>query len=252
MQGQKNQNYNYMGGKIKSRLNENAGRVLHWQKETNGVSGKCEKAQFLITVYKDGIVRIQVTRDNFFEDFSYSVINKPGHTTWQVTDSFGAITITTSRLTLTIGKNPLNFHFQTPQGQTINQDDEAFGTSWIGDQVTTYKKLQPGERFIGLGEKTGPLDRRGFGYTNWNTDNFGYTAGSDPLYCSTPFFIGVHHDLIYGIFLDNSHKTYFNFGASNDRFASFSADLGEMNYYFIHGNTVADILEHYTFLTGRM
>src|SRR3546814_7413795 len=80
--------------------------------------------------------------------------------------------------------------FQNAGGQTINQDETGFGTSWIGDQVTTYKKLQEGERFIGLGEKTGPLDRRGFGYTNWNTDNFGYTSGSDPLYCSIPFYIG--------------------------------------------------------------
>lgn len=241
-----------MGGKIKSRLNENAGKVLDWQKDANGISGKCENAQFMVTIYREGIVRIQITRDDVFEDFSYSVINKPQTTTWEVTDSFTAITLTTRRVKVIIGKNPLTFEFQTPEGQTINQDEEGFGTSWIGDQITTYKKLQPGERFIGLGEKTGPLDRRGFGYTNWNTDNFGYTAGSDPLYCSTPFYIGAHNHLVYGIFFDNSHKTHFNFGASNDRFASFSADLGEMNYYFLHGTTVAEILEQYTFLTGRM
>lgn len=241
-----------MGGKLNSRLNEHSGRVLDWRKEAFGISGTAERAKFLITVYSEAIVRIQLTRDDFFETFSYSVISSPAATSLQITDSPDVIRLTTPKVVLLVRKNPLTFHFQNLQGETINQDEDAFGTSWIGDQVTTYKKIQEGERFIGLGEKTGPLDRRGFGYTHWNTDNFGYTAGSDPLYCSTPFYIGVHHNLAYGIFFDNTHKTYFNFGASNDRFSSFSADAGEMNYYFIYGNGIRDIIRNYTSLTGRM
>ena len=126
------------------------------------------------------------------------------------------------------------------------------GTSWIGDQVTAYKKLQEGERFIGLGEKTGPLDRKGSGYQNWNTDAYAYNSGTDPLYCSMPFYIGIHHGLQYGIFLDNSHKSFFNFGASNNRFSSFSADAGEMNYYYFYGASVAEVISNYTWLTGRI
>ena len=238
--------------RISSRLNERSGNVLQWQKEAFGLSGKAERAKFRVTLYSDTIVRIQLTREDFFEDFSYAVVASPTHPTWDVREDEGAITITTPKIILVIKKHPLTFHFLDRNGKTINEDEEAFGTSWIGEQVTTYKRLQEGERFIGLGEKTGPLDRRGFGYTNWNTDNFGYTAGSDPLYCSTPFYIGIHHHLAYGIFFDNTHKTFFNFGASNDRFSSFSADTGEMNYYFIHGDSVRDILEQYSFLTGRM
>lgn len=241
-----------MGGKLRTRLNEHSGRVLNWNKEPFGISGNAENARFLVTLYGDSIVRIQVSREDFFEDFSYSVIASPLQSVMQIADTPDVIRITTSKLILLIRKDRLAFHFQNLQGQTINQDDDAFGTTWIGDQVTTYKKLQEGERFIGLGEKTGPLDRRGFGYTHWNTDNFGYTAGSDPLYCSTPFYIGLHHNLCYGIFFDNTHKTFFNFGASNDRFSSFSADTGEMNYYFMYGDSVADLLRHYSTLTGCM
>jgi hypothetical protein len=95
-----------------------------------------------------------------------------------------------------------------PWNLTIGDD------CWIGEEVCTYKKLQEGERFIGLGEKTGNLDRRGEGYTNWNTDYFGYPANGDPLYSSIPFYMGIHHGLVYGVFLDNTSKTHFNFGAS--------------------------------------
>jgi alpha-glucosidase len=242
----------FMCAKIKARLNEHPGKVIHWQKEASGISGVAEKGRFLITLYGDSIFRMQLTREDFFEDFSYAVVASRPSVTWEVREDDRTITIKTATLVLQIAKDPLTFRFLNLEGKIINEDDEAFGTSWIGEQVTTYKKLQEGERFIGLGEKTGSLDRRGAGYTNWNTDNFGYTAGSDPLYCSTPFYIGIHHNLSYGIFFDNSHKTFFNFGASNDRFSSFSADTGEMNYYFMHGNTVREILQHYTFLTGRM
>lgn len=238
--------------KLNSRLNQDPGKLLHRKKESTGISGVAEGAKFLVTLYQESIIRIQITRDELFEDFSYATIASPAAVSWDVYDDIEVIRITTPKLVLLINKDPVRFHFQNHQGETINQDDQAFGTSWIGEQVTTYKKLQEGECFIGLGEKTGHLNRRGFGYTNWNTDNFGYSTGSDPLYCSTPFYIGIHHNLVYGIFFDNSHKTFFNFGASNDRFSSFSADTGEMNYYFMYGDTVRNILQQYTFLTGRM
>ena len=65
-------------------------------------------------------------------------------------------------------------------------------------------------------------------------------------------YIGAHHGLSYGILFDNSYRSDFNFGASNNRYSSFSAHGGEMNYYFIHHPRVADIIGSYTALTGRM
>jgi alpha-glucosidase len=124
--------------------------------------------------------------------------------------------------------------------------------SWVGEEVSVYKHMQADERFIGLGEKTGNLDRRGEGYTNWNYDAYGYATNRDPIYSSIPFYIGIHDKLNYGLFLDNTFQTDFNFGASNNRFSSFSAQGGELNYYFIYHKNLADIISSYTNLTGRM
>lgn len=203
-------------------------------------------------LYDDGIARISITKETTFEELSYAVVAQPRPVAFTVEDDASIIRLKTAAFTLHIQKNPVRFCFTDLTGVVINEDDPAFGTSWLDSQVTTYKKLQIGERFIGLGEKTGPLDRRGHGYVNWNTDNYAYGIMSDPLYCSVPFYIGIHHQLAYGIFFDNTHKTYFNFGASNNRFSSFSADAGEMNYYFLYAPSVAEIIMQYTFLTGRM
>lgn len=205
-----------------------------------------------VSVYSPSVVRVRIDKQAFGRDFSYAVVGKPQTTRTSVTQNDKELVMSTDALRVRVAKQPFAISFTTPDGAVINQDEPGLGTSWIGDEVASYKTLQDGERFIGLGEKTGNLDRRGSAYTNWNTDAFRYLPSTDPLYASIPFYIGIHHGLSYGIFLDNSYRTDFNFGASNNRFSSFSAHGGEMNYYFIHHRRVADIIGSYTALTGRM
>ncbi|HYG20365.1 MAG TPA: TIM-barrel domain-containing protein, partial [Ohtaekwangia sp.] len=240
-----------MSGKINSVLSQSLGTLKQLNKIDHGWTGETTHGHFRILTYADSIFRITISQQPF-EDFSYSVVAGPSDTKVQLDETAERIELKTETVILQISRNPVRFTFLTPDRLVINEDDAAFGTSWNGEQVTTYKKLQEGERFIGLGEKTGPLDRKGHGYTNWNTDAFAYSPGADPLYSSTPFYIGLHHKLTYGIYFDNTHKSYFNFGASNNRFSSFAADAGEMDYYFMTGNGVADVIRHYTYLTGRM
>lgn len=234
------------------KLNTSLGNLIHFTEEECGISAHTTFGKFQIILYSPSIFRIRITKEEQYDDFSYAVVAQPGHSNFTLYEEDDQIIISTAHIDLYIEKNPVRFRFINKKGNLINEDDASFGTSWIGNQVTTYKKLQEGERFIGLGEKTGDLDRRGKGYTNWNTEPAEFHVDADPLYCSTPFYIGINNALAYGIFLDNSYKTHFNFGASNDRFASFSAEDGDMNYYFIHHDTVEEIIESYTYLTGRM
>lgn len=234
-----------------SSLSKSLSKLNKWSPVPNGITGKTDHGNFRVVCYNDNIVRITASQRDDFEEFSYAVIRQPEHSTLTISESAEHIHLAGKHFNISIDKSQTRLKFSTKQNITINEDD-TFGISWNGEQVTNYKKLQPGERFIGLGEKTGPLDRRGQGYQNWNTDNFAYHSGADPLYCSTPFYIGIHNGLVYGIFLDNSFKSFINFGASNNRFSSFSADSGDMNYYFIYGESVAEIIQHYTHLTGRM
>lgn len=212
-------------------------------KTTNGTA--------VATIYSPNIIRIRIARQ-FGPELSYAVVGEPIRGNFDYAENDKEFIISTDSLILQITKNPVRFTFKTKDGKIISQDDPAFGTSWVGTEVSTYKVLQDGEKFIGLGEKTGNLNRRGNAYINWNTDNPNYDNNSDPIYASIPFYMGIHHNLNYGIFLDNSYRTIFNFGASSDRFSFFSADGGEMDYYFIYHTKLADIITSYTWLTGRM
>ncbi len=205
-----------------------------------------------ITVYSAGIIRVRIDRQKLTDDFSYAVIAKPAAVKAVIKEDAANITITTDSLQARITKRPFSIAFYTTQGLLINEDEKGLTTSWAGNEVTSYKKMQEGERFIGLGEKNGNLDRAGSAYTNWNSDVFGYRADQDPLYSTIPFYIGIHHGLNYGIFFDNTYQSDFNFGASNNRFSSFGARDGEMNYYFMYAPAIAGIINAYTSLTGRM
>jgi alpha-glucosidase len=211
-----------------------------------------QNAQAEVTVYSPSIIRVRVDKAALQPDFSYAVIAKPQQTKVNVTQNTNSITLVTDSVKAVISKAPFSVSFYTLDGKAINEEEKGLNTSWVSESVTNYRKMQKNERFIGLGEKTGPLDRTGNGYTNWNSDTYGYAATQDPIYSTIPFYIGIHDNLNYGIFLDNTFQSDFNFGASNNRFSSFGARGGEMNYYFIYHKNVADIISSYTSLTGRM
>ena len=114
------------------------------------------------------------------------------------------------------------------------------------------KKLDKSARFYGLGDKTGFMDKRHYDYEMWNTDN------PDPqmdnfkaLYKSIPFFIALTDSHVYGIFMDNTCKSYFNMGQESEEYYWFGARGGQPDYYYIAGGSMAEVLERYTYLTGR-
>jgi alpha-glucosidase len=210
------------------------------------------QAEARVFVYSPTIIRVCISKKFNAADDSFAVIEKPlDKFTWQkLADT---IEVTTSALKLVINQNPLRFNFFTADGKVLSEDDPRFGTNWQAERVINYRKLYADEKFIGLGEKHGDLNRRGCNYVNWNTDASEHTIKDDPLYKTFPFFIGLHSGLTYGLFFDNTHKSYFDFGATTDEQMSwFGADGGDMNYYFFGAQGIRNILQDYTWLTGRM
>jgi alpha-glucosidase len=231
---------------------KDAGNILTYNVSDTGVIARCENADVRISVYSPAIIRVDVSFDRMFDAFSYAVEATPQANLHTFLNSDGFVEINTGDFIAIINKHPFAVTFKTSAGEIINSDEPGLYGSSVENRVTAYKTLQKGERFIGLGEKCGGLDKRSKACTNINTDSFAYGVDADPLYTTFPFYIGLHKGLCYGIFLDNTFQSDFNFGASNNRFASFGARGGNLNYYFIHQPTVAKIIESYVHLTGRM
>lgn len=118
--------------------------------------------------------------------------------------------------------------------------------------IEIIKKMFGDEKFYGLGDKTGHLNKRGYYYDMWNTDDPSpHVESHKSLYKSIPFFITLREKSVFGIFLDNTFKSHFDMGKENSNYYYFSADDGNLDYYFIGGNSIEDILGEYTSLTGK-
>jgi len=229
------------------------GKVKSMARKEASLLVKTENSTAEIYSYSPTILRIRITRNEPAEDASYAVIQKPASFLRDLQEFRDSAILVTDSLKVIIHRNPLRLVFRNMKGDVLSEEQPGFPVSWLGTEVTCYRKLFADEKFLGLGEKTGNLDKRGNSYVNWNSDIPAYKTNHDPLYQSIPFFIGVHGKVVYGIFLDNTTLTKFNFGASTDeQFSSFSAAEGEMNYYFFGSSTVAGIIRDYTWLTGRM
>lgn len=205
----------------------------------------------VITSPSENVLRIRISQqDKNYVENPYSIINLKENLLSCTQNNDGQIEISLPLFKAVVHDNPFRISFHTQDGRLINRDSEL-GIQIQDNGMTVLKELQPDEKFIGLGEKTGPINRRGWQFKNWNTDAFAYHQEFDPLYSSIPFYIGIHNNLPYGIFVNNSSQTDFNFGASNERFSFFRSADGYLDYFFIYTGDVHGVVAEYLNLTGR-
>ncbi len=154
--------------------------------------------------------------------------------------------------TILIHENPFSFKIIDHRKQSpfpILEDHTSDPVIQSPGKWVKNFKLANQEIFLGLGEKTGGLNRAGNSFTLWNSDNPGYTGNSDPLYQSIAFYYGAHNGHTYGILLDHSQKSKFNFGAAQD-FTSIEVNDDHLVFFFIPGDNLTEIASKYRQLTG--
>jgi alpha-glucosidase len=148
---------------------------------------------------------------------------------------------------------------RTGQETGISEEDtelaklegHAGGGDEAGHTSAIVKKLGKEDAVYGLGDKPGCLNRRGYVYVNWNTDNPAPHVDSfKSLYKSIPFFMVLGENYCYGIFADNTYKTTFDFGFESSEYYVVSHEKGFLDYYFFPGEKPSDVVKKYTGLTG--
>ncbi|MBN1302055.1 MAG: glycoside hydrolase family 31 protein [Melioribacteraceae bacterium] len=230
-----------------------AGEIVNHYTQSEFIELKLSNGLFRVYLIDDNLIRFRFISGNEFDQApSYAVTENISYKTIRLKEDNDYYYFSTSELYIKIRKNPCRVVIEDKNGNVINEDEKSFGMAYEGEDIRCFKKLFKDELFYGLGEKAGNLSRNGSEYTMWNTDHPAFTKTDDPLYQSIPFFIGVRNFKAYGIFLDNTFKSRFNMGASNDRFYWFGAEKGELDYYFIWGPEIKRVISSYTALTGRM
>ncbi|WP_051302720.1 glycoside hydrolase family 31 protein [Salibacterium aidingense] len=169
----------------------------------------------------------------------------------------------TSRLKLYIRMDALQFiWYEKQNGDWLeiarDRDTQSYNLDGtLGSGLFHYMKRSREEMFFGLGEKAGPLNRHGHRYRMQNMDPMGYDPYlTDPLYKHIPFFMTRTKDRQwYGMFYDNLSTSVFDMGKELDNYHGFyryyHGASGPLDYYLISGQDAAEVVETYSWLTGK-
>lgn len=212
----------------------------------------------LIEIWSDKCIRFRYALDEFDTDFSYA--RKP-----DAKPQPSKTKLKTRKKGWTISTNALNCFIDKADGkikvtdrsnkEVIHEYKVPFyvrttlmnGLEQLRLQLKTTKK----EGFFGLGDKSWETDLQGRYFRNWNEDAFAYNEERDTLYRSIPFYFGLRGETGYGLFLDNTYRTHFDFNSSKDDTLSIWAEGGEFSYYLFVGPDLTEVAMAYTTLTGR-
>lgn len=210
-----------------------------------------------ITIHTPEIIQVKyVIEGDQPSNFSYAVDPEfnPQRAGFQIEEGDTYFQIATEALFCRIAKEDMQVTFLDYDENLLCEDKKPFyrrNTLLKGIQeVTVTKEAPKSTTYFGLGDKVPNKNLRGVSFENWNTDSYAYERGDDPLYRSIPFYTALDDGQAYGIFLDNTYRSHFDFDSKNNGTSSFSAEGGCMNYYFIYGPELTTVSQRYTQLTG--
>ncbi len=217
----------------------------------SGVTAHRGAVVMRVTALTDSVLRVRIGRDGALpEDASWAVPAEARARSVPVTAT--ADGFATASVAVHLDPATLALTLSDRAGHVIVAD-AAEPLALDGRAFTLRKAMPIAEHYVGLGDKTGgSIDRRGGSFVDWNTDEGGFTAGTDPIYKSIPFVIGVGGEGgSWGLFLDNTWRAAFDFGRREADTLAIGANDGPIDYYLIAGPATRDVVRRYTDLTGR-
>ncbi|MDD7795279.1 glycoside hydrolase family 31 protein [Clostridium sp. 'White wine YQ'] len=167
-----------------------------------------------------------------------------------IEESEKSIVFKGNRVITIVSKNCGTIEFLDNFGNIVLEDVAPAGKDSKGNIFITKDNSALG--YYGFGEKGGNLNKKGMYIENYNTDEPDTDDESYVYYKTIPFFQGLKEDLAYGIFFNNSFRSYFDMGNSFEDRIFFGAVGGEIEYYFMLGNDLREVTGLYGTLTGKM
>jgi alpha-glucosidase len=212
----------------------------------SGLTAVADGVSLQVNALRDDVLRVRMWRgDAVPEDASWAVL--PDARTSSVPVTAEARGFATKALRVTVDHHLL-LTVTDLEGNILQRD--AAPVLWDGTRFEVSKQRSFSDHFFGLGDKPGPLDRGGQAFTMWNTDAFGWQESTDPIYKTVPFFLDIKQGRTLGVFLDNTWRTNFDFGRTDETRYTFGAPNGPIDYYLLYGPEPKQVVTDWAWLTG--
>lgn len=209
-----------------------------------------------ISAPMDGVLRIQIwhhrgmkRRGPAFE------LNIPGGSL-ETAQENGVLTAKSGALSLKVDMEKFSMRFER-NGKLLTKSgprDLAYlKQNWTGyaydrgggAYLCQQLGLSVDELIYGLGERFTPFVKNGQSVSIWNEDGGTSTEQS---YKNIPFYLSSRG---YGVFVNHPERVEFEVGTEQVSKVAFSVEGEELDYFFIAGPSMKDVLVRYTGLTGK-
>ncbi|KLU62487.1 alpha-xylosidase [Peptococcaceae bacterium CEB3] len=151
------------------------------------------------------------------------------------------------KVKITVERDPFVLTIADGEGNILLSQSGTGAYHQQGSRVSSTWRWD-GKTVVGLGEKMGPLDKRGRRWVLWNTDNVPHLPNTDPLYQSIPWLLSPH----WGLFVQNSHRTEWDLGQTQPEELVLRADGGPLDQWIFLGEGPQAILTQWSEWVGKM
>jgi alpha-glucosidase (family GH31 glycosyl hydrolase) len=180
---------------------------------------------------------------------SYTVVrDTSGLLPVSITDQESTLIITSSGISVRCSKYPLRFSCFDAQGRLLLAEPPEGGFATLGNEKQLGFVLDPGEHLYGTGERGTGLDLAGQLFESYNTQQYGYDGPVATMKVNVPLLLSSRG---YAVFVDNAWRGTWDLGSTNRARLAYAAEGGELTCYVMSGGGYAELLERYTWLTGR-
>ena len=216
----------------------------------NNINIYFSNIKITLTIFENDIVKVFIG-DKYEESISTNgVVGDLGKGEFIVEEDSNFLVIKGKKVLTFVDKNTTEISFRDLEGNIINED---FQPSFKDEKGNVYiSKVNDCLAYYGLGEKGGDLNKKGCYTENFNTDDPETDDDSVTYYKTITFYVALKEEATYGIFFDNSFRSYFDMGKEMGDRIFFGAIGGQIQYYFIPGENIKEVVKNYTALTGRM
>ena len=217
--------------------------------EGNRIILEKKNETYQIEVYRPNMIKttyLGQQRNIQKNDSSYMVSLAPSSDVdFKINEFENKLQIQTSEVITEVTKKPfvVNFYNSNMVPLLISSKEIKIN----GDKKTMTFQADKDDAFYGMGQKSIPVNRRGYAFKSYNQHIGGYSKPYATMQVNIPY---VYTSSGYGVFFDNSYPGYFDLAKSNPKAWSYRADGGIYTYYFIKGKNLQKLQTSYYELTG--
>ena len=224
--------------------------IISIHKESDGISLQKQAGSLELRVFSPRIVEVVDTPGGTLpRTKSLSVIGETKRTKWKLDQSKGEIVLRTDELAIHINRvtGAIAFFDNTDNPILAESDNSrSLAPVHIGAMETLRSReafaISPGEAFFGLGQhRSGLMNYRG---------TVVHLQQRNPTESAVPFLVSSRG---YGILWDNPAITDVDIGKSNSNILSLESESAKtIDYYFVYGPELDDVVRGYRHLTGSV